>query len=162
MSIKQYYSWAQVQEMCASIAMHMFRDNWRPDYIVGLTRGGAVPAVILSHLIGVRMHPLAVSLRDGGLCVSDLSMAQDAYRGMKILIVDDINDTGDTLNWIMEDWASGCFPNDPRWSEIWGHSVRFAMIVDNLSSQCAVSMNYCGTEVNKAEKDVWLVYPWEI
>ena len=76
---KQYYSWVHVQEMCTRISMQMFKDNWRPDYIVGITRGGAIPAVILSHLTGIPMRPLEVSLRDGGHCVSDLGMAEDAF-----------------------------------------------------------------------------------
>ena len=76
---KLYYTWSDIQSMCVGIGMQMYKDNWRPDYIVGITRGGAVPAVILSHLIEVPMRPLEVSLRDGGQCVSDLGMAEDAF-----------------------------------------------------------------------------------
>ena len=42
-----------------------------------------------------------------------------------ILIVDDINDTGATFNWIKEDWPSGCLPMDTRW----GSSLGSAMFV---------------------------------
>jgi hypothetical protein len=101
-------------------------------------------------------------LRDGGDCVSNLGMAEDAYEGKNILIVDDINDQGSTLNWIMNDWPSGCFPlNEERWDHIWGNTVRFAVVVDNLSSHCSVDMNYWGMEVNKAENDVWIEFPYE-
>jgi len=147
--------------LVASICRELVADNWRPDYIVGLTRGGLLPAVMISHYLNIPMQSLDVSLRDGGECTSNLGMAEDAFAGKNILIVDDINDQGSTLNWIMNDWPSGCFPYDERWEYIWGNNVRFAVIVDNLSSQCAVGMNYWGMEVNKAENDVWIEFPYE-
>jgi hypothetical protein len=76
---KVYYSWSQIEGACLDIARQLQQDNWRPDYIVGITRGGAVPAVLLSQYMGIPMRPLQVSLRDGGDCVSDLGMAEDAF-----------------------------------------------------------------------------------
>ncbi len=146
-----------VAEICKQISS----DNWRPDFIVGISRGGLLPAVMISHYFNIPMKPLQVSLRDGGDCVSDLGMAEDAFDGKNILIVDDINDQGSTLNWIMKDWPSGCLPYDERWEHIWGSNVRFAVVVDNLSSQCSIGMNYWGMEINKAEEDVWIDFPYE-
>jgi xanthine phosphoribosyltransferase len=146
-----------VNDICRNIAL----EDWTPDYIVGITRGGLLPAVMISQYFNIKMNSLDISLRDGGDCVSNLGMAEDAYKGKKILIVDDINDTGATINWIMEDWPSGCFPGDSIWNEIWGDNVRFAVVVDNLASQSRVKMNYVGIEVNKAEKDVWIEFPYE-
>ena len=79
----------------------------------------------------------------------------------EILIVDDINDTGATFNWIMEDWRSSCFPNDDTWDEVWNNNVKFAVVVDNLASKCNAKMDYVGREINKAENDVWVDFPWE-
>jgi uncharacterized protein len=176
---KLYYTWSDIQSMCVGIGMQMYKDNWRPDYIVGITRGGAIPAVILSHLIEVPMRPLEVSLRDGGQCVSDLGMAEDAFgyvspeeqttlksrwdisKRKNILVVDDINDTGATFDWIKKDWQSGCLPNeDSAWNSVWSKNVRFAVLTNNLSSKFD-EVSYYSKEVNKAEEDVWLVYPWE-
>jgi uncharacterized protein len=146
-----------VNDICRDIAI----GNWTPDYIVGITRGGLLPAVMISHYLNIPMMSLDVSLRDGLECESNLWMAEDAFNGKNILIVDDINDTGATLNWIMEDWPSGCFPSDSKWPAVWNNNVRFAVVVDNLASRCNVKMDYVGMEVNKAEKDVWIEFPYE-
>ena len=151
----------QFKNLVANICKQIGAGSWRPDYIVGLTRGGLLPAVMISHYLNIPMQSLDVSLRDGGECVSNLGMAEDAFDGKNILIVDDINDQGSTLNWIMKDWPSGCFPCDERWEHIWGSNVRFAVVVDNLSSKCSIGMNYWGMEVNKAEEDVWIEFPYE-
>ena len=41
---KVYYTWQQVEGACLDIARQMSNHIWRPDYIVGITRGGLVPA----------------------------------------------------------------------------------------------------------------------
>lgn len=176
-----------VNKICRDILV----SDWRPDYIVGITRGGLVPAVMISQYLNVSMHTLNVSLRDASEGESNLWMAEDAlgpnsrerfienpvdvagileaasdlleqgstYKN--ILIVDDINDTGSTFNWIINDWKSSCFPNDPSWEEVWNNNVKFAVLVDNQASKCNVKMDYSGMEINKAENDVWVDFPWE-
>lgn len=56
------YSWQDVEKAVQDIAMQMYKSNWRPDYIVGITRGGLVPSVMLSHMTGVPLHTLCVQL----------------------------------------------------------------------------------------------------
>jgi len=157
---KVYYSWHQVQGAVLEIARQMHDHNWRPDYIVGITRGGLVPANLLSQYTSIKMHTLNVSLRDGDGGESNLWMAEDAFKGKQILIVDDINDQGTTVNWIKQDWPSGCFPDDPKWNQVWGDNVRVAVLTHNQSSQFK-DPDYSVWTVNKAEEDCWLVYPWE-
>lgn len=170
----------------SSLIANMCRDivnsGWRPDYVVGITRGGLLPAVMISHYFNIPCNTLKVSLRDGNDhdCESNLWMAEDAFgyvdlesrsasgelrsldeNRKNILIVDDINDTGATLNWIIKDWPSGCLPNDETWKSVWNNNVRFAVVVDNLASQCDLKMDYVGKEINKVEEPQWVVFPYE-
>ena len=153
-----------VQSICRDISA----SGWMPDYVVGITRGGLLPAAMVSQYFDIPCQTLKISLRDhnnNNDCETNCWMSEDAFGYEKepknILVVDDINDTGATLNWLMEDWRSSCLPNDERWNHVWGHSVRFAVIVDNLASKCNAKMDYVGLEVNKAENDVWIEFPYE-
>ena len=163
---KHYYSWTDVERMCVSIVSQMYKDDWKPDYIVGITRGGNVPATIISNMTGIRCEAIKVSLRDDDSeSESNCWMAEDALgygvSAKNILIVDDINDTGSTFNWIRQDWPAGCLPNDSSWkSKVFGKNVRFATLTENLASEFD-KVSYTCHEINKAEDDVWLVYPWE-
>jgi hypoxanthine phosphoribosyltransferase len=134
-------------------------------------------------MLGIRCEALKVSLRDDEMGPeSNLWMAEDAFgyvpaeeqellkcrwdnkKRKNILIVDDINDTGATFNWIKEDWQASCFPNEvDAWNTVWNTdlaNVRFAVITENLSSTFG-GVHYYAHEVNKAEDPAWLVYPWE-
>lgn len=180
---KYHYTWDNVHEAATKIVLQMYRDNWRPDYIVGVTRGGLPLALVLSQMLNCRMETLKVKLRDaidGESCETNCWMSEDAFgyidvvdrdgvwsnaksgvsKKKNILVVDDINDTGATFNWIKQDWQSSCLPNDPNWDTVWGNNVRFAVMTENESSQFGL-VNYCWDTVNKMEDDVWLVYPWE-
>ena len=151
----------EIKNLVSKICREIGNSGWRPDYVVGLTRGGLLPAVMISHWFDVPCETLKVALRDGGEPESNLWMAEDAYSGKNILIVDDINDTGATIDWIVKDWPSGCFPSNDIWKKVWNGNVRFAVLVDNQASDCERAMDYVGMEINKAENDVWVDFPWE-
>ena len=62
---KRYITDKQIHTAVLDIVSQMYSDEWRPDYIVGVTRGGLYPAVLMSHYTGIKMHTLDVRLRDG-------------------------------------------------------------------------------------------------
>jgi len=158
---KQVITYSQYENLISNICREIHHSGWTPDYIVGLTRGGLIPAVFLSHWLDVKMNSLDISLRDGGDCVSNAGMAEDAFDGKNILIVDDINDTGATFNWLMRDWMNMSHPASEVWDKVWNGNVKFAVVVDNLSSKSNVSMDFVGMEINKADEDVWIEFPYE-
>tara|TARA_B100001758_G_C18059958_1_gene427601 strand:- start:6 stop:563 length:558 start_codon:yes stop_codon:yes gene_type:complete len=176
---KHYYSWQDIEKMCTEIVTTMYTSKFTPDFIVGITRGGNIPATIISNMTGIPCEAIKVSLRDDSKLEKNSWMAEDAFgvvpldelevyksrfdphKRKKILIVDDINDTGTTFNWIINDWQSGCFSNEKDvWDVVWGNTVKFAVLTENLASNFD-HVNFYAHEINKAEDDIWLVYPWE-
>ena len=172
---KVHYTWKDVEHMIVTINNLMFADGWRPDYIVGMTRGGLVPAVIMSNMTGILCHTLDVRFRDTDENYSgpesNCWMAEDAlgYVGdglthdehkKNILIIDDINDSGKTLNWIRNDWPSGCLPNHEGWKNVWGNNVRVATLMDNAGSEFEW-VDYTALEIDKRDDPTWIVFPWE-
>ena len=171
---KQPIAYNELTYLVSKICRNILISDWRPDYIVGITRGGLVPAVLISQYLNVPMHTLHVSLRDGSECESSLWMAEDALGPQSkhrlsdqgstyknILIVDDINDSGTTINWIRQDWQNSCFPDDERWAEVWGNNVRIATLYDNETSAAELYVNYTAETVNKVADPQWIVFPWE-
>jgi hypoxanthine phosphoribosyltransferase len=187
-------SWTDVENQTHEILRQLHLDQWRPDYVIGLTRGGLTPANLISQYLGCPMFSLDVSLRDvqgGPGPESNYWMAEDAFgyvprsyaadsdqlmtetllggdgsfdytmHAKNILVVDDINDTGATLNWIQQDWRDGCLPSHPRWDGVWARNVRVAVLYDNESSSNRMNINYSAVNINKAEDDSWIVFPWE-
>jgi len=178
---KIYVTFEDAQRMVGDILRQIQVDGWRPDVIVGITRGGLTPAVLLSQYLNVPMYTLDVRLRDSAGEMgpeSNLWLAEWAF-GIKpeesystsrweprfrknILIVDDINDSGATINWIVNDWQSSCYPDEKEiWRNVWEDSTRFAVLYDNLSSDAILSPAYSSQEINKAEDPSWIVFPWE-
>ena len=148
---KRYITEEEINRYCLNIVSMMFRDNFKPDIIVGITRGGLWPAMMLSHYLGIKMHTLDVRLRDGDIKESNGYLKKEVVKGTKILVIDDINDTGATFNWIKEDWN---VDDDSEKS-----NVKFAALIDNVPSEFVVEYN--GVEINKEENPEWIVFPYE-
>lgn len=165
---KIYLSWQDVENQTQTIIRSIHQSQWMPDYIVGITRGGLVPANLISQYLNVPMHTLKVALRDNPDCESNCWMPEDATgygieSPKNILIVDDINDSGATLNWIKQDWqtsVAGTTSND-NWNKVWNNNVRIATLYDNESSNSMLNIDYTAVNINKAAEDVWIVFPWE-
>lgn len=155
------YDWRTVDKAIQSIAMQMYESEWRPDYIVGITRGGLIPAVILSHMTNIPMHTLCVQLAAEGLeenTESNIKMAGDAINNKNILIIDDINRGGDALDWIKNDWSQPREEKNLRWDTIWHQNVKFASLIMDPNS--IVDTDYYYEELD-TENEVWIEFPWE-
>jgi len=177
------YTWDDVEKAGHKICLQMYNDNWRPDYVVGITRGGLPLALVISHMLNCRMETLKVKLRDAKddeSCESNCWMAEDAFgyvyqedrdkvwgnafsdpnKKKNILVVDDINDTGATFAWIKQDWQSGCLPDNPNWNTVWGQNVRFAVMCEKTHTEFD-GVDYVWQTIDTSEEDTWIVFPWE-
>jgi hypoxanthine phosphoribosyltransferase len=137
-------------------AIHRLNDSlaasdWRPDFLVGIGRGGLTPAVFLSHAAGLPM--LSVDQSSQLEDVADAALVRLAARtrlGERLLFVDDINDSGRTIGHIRAVLASA--GADLR-------HVRFATLIDNISS--AERVDYYARRIDRRETKDWFVFPWE-
>ena len=154
------YTWDQFHNDITQLAFKISLSQWVPDYIYGVTRGGLIPAVRLSHLFKMPMLALHVGTADFDYegQESNCAAAEDAFNGKNILIVDDVTATGKTFEWIMDDWRRSCLPSDPKWDKVWHQNVRFATLFEVETFE----HNPVGTDYTvHTVGDSWVVMPWE-
>ena len=138
---KLYIQDSDIKTYLQTILRAMHKDKFVPDVVIGLSRGGLQPAVMLSNYFDVPMIPVSLALRDHQVEKVDFELDPNK----KYLVIDDINDSGATLNRLAQ------YMNEHTW--------RSAVLINNLPSP--FEPDYQGTEINKDEEDVWVVYPWE-
>lgn len=125
--------------------------SWKPDFIIGIGRGGLVPAVYISHELQVPMLSIDHSSKVPGFADELLGkVATKSSEGTRLLFVDDINDSGGTIVYIRKLLAdNGCNPEN----------LKFAVLMDNIRSQARV--DYAAETIDRAEDKRWFVFPWE-
>lgn len=135
----------------AAIAAALEAGDWRPDHIIGVGRGGLVPATYLSHRTGIPMLSIDWSARVPGFAGALLeTLAEMCAGGAKLLFVDDINDSGATIR-ALDDLMRR------HGGEGGGH--RFAVLLDNVRSMAHV--DYRGRTIDRVVDKDWFVFPWE-
>lgn len=128
------------------------RDSaWAPEFVIGVGRGGLVPAVYISHQLALPMLSIDHSSRVPGFADELLAkVATMSAAGTRLLFVDDINDSGGTIQYIRELLeTNGCT----------GDNLRFAVLITNNGSRSIV--DYWTDEIDRAEDKRWFVFPWE-
>jgi hypoxanthine phosphoribosyltransferase len=92
MEDKIFLSWKDIEALVDNLAEQINKMDKKPFYIYGVPRGGAIPAVWLSHKTGIDYYQLNSAQISK---MADLS---------HILIVDDICDSGETIKKIKENF----------------------------------------------------------
>ena len=163
-----YINWAQATGMCHVLIREITLANWRPEYVVGLTRGGLAPGVMLSHYYEVPFKSLHVSFIDAPEEQESMKELTKLFlKNKKVLIVDDINDTGRTINHIKDNvWFDADehfdlfgYKDEEEFLKQKKYDLRFAVLVHNEASDADV--NYSAKHINKMENPEWVVFPWE-
>lgn len=83
---KTFISWSEIDKLLDDIQRQIKESGEKFEMIAGVTRGGLVPAVMLSHRLDLPM--MAITTEDA---ILPISLAK------KTLIVDEIYDTGKTI-----------------------------------------------------------------
>ena len=143
---KIYFTNIQMRNALIQIEDQMVHSNWIPDIVLGINRGGCIPGVYLSHRLKRPHEVLDVRLRDHTATPNLDVLEKLAQKQNKILIIDNINDTGATFQYIRNKFGK------PK-------NIKFAAVINNKPSP--VQMDYRGYEINKDENPQWIVFPWE-
>ncbi|MBV9930322.1 MAG: phosphoribosyltransferase domain-containing protein [Alphaproteobacteria bacterium] len=134
-----------------AVARRLETDSWRPDFLVGIGRGGLVPAAYLSHRTGIPMLSVDHSSGEPGFADELLAkLAAKMRAGLNILIVDDINDSGTTIAMLRDAIAAHGGIAD---------RLRVAVLINNTRSRARA--DYWSEEIDRAEDKRWFVFPWE-
>ena len=114
---KRFITWDYIETAIDNIASQVKSSELNIEYILGIPRGGLIPAVMLSHKLNIPLFRPGMVLNN------------------KVLIVDDICDSGGTLQKY--------------------NVITTATIHTKLTASVQPTFHY---EV--VDKD-WIVYPWE-
>ena len=125
---KSYIDWNQVDKLISRLSYWITTSDLEFENIYGLQRGGLIPAVMLSHKLGIPMTK------------GDI--------GPNTLIVDDICDSGETLDKFVEKYQTlYSFP----------FNLKTAVLHYKPHTSCFEPTFY----VRDWVENNWIVYPWE-
>jgi hypoxanthine phosphoribosyltransferase len=141
-------TWNKIYDMLFSQAEKIRQSGFKPDVIVGITKGGWVPARVLSDLleildlvtVRVEFYLGVAETRNEPVLTQGVSAA---VTGKKALIVDDVADTGKSLQLARE-----------RVLQQGATEVRIATVYRKPWS--VIKPDYYETETR-----CWIVFPWE-
>ena len=93
-------SWERFETLTRDLATIIA--PWGPELILGIARGGLFPATLLSYTLRRELYPIRLTRRFEDVVVRRaptwLVKPPAKVRGRRVLIVDEMADTGQTLN----------------------------------------------------------------
>ena len=144
-----HVSWDQIHRDARALAWRL--DGKGPDNgawkaVVGITRGGLVPAMIVSRELDIRVvdtiSVISYAHQDrGDAAVTKSPQADLMGDGTGILIVDDLVDSGKTLELVRS-----LYPN-----------AHFATVYAKPSGKPMVD-----TYITEVSQDTWIFFPWDM
>ncbi|MEW6295600.1 MAG: phosphoribosyltransferase [Candidatus Diapherotrites archaeon] len=145
---KLIVSWDEIIPLCKQLSKKIRESEFKPDVLVGMIRGGLIPVRILSTELKCNdVYCLrAKYCRKGNKRTREVRIILGLnvdLTGKKILLVDEIADSGETLK-LIKDYLAFFNPKEIKTAVI--HFKHSSIIVPDYF-------------VEKAEK--WVQYPWE-
>lgn len=149
--MKLNYTYSDLTDDIGHLKTAIKLSMFKPDLIVGFARGGLVPAVCLSHQLGIEMEsvnwPREENLRDECYHIGDY-----INEGKQILIVDDILDSGRSIRSFLEYLQGG------QIEDLKTENLRVATLV--RYKDCDYQGDYVALNIDRNVYD-WVRFPWE-
>ena len=156
---KLYYSWDDLNRDCRIIVREMAHESYKPEVIIGPGRGAYPFGVMMSHYFEVPFEAFRWQTRDGEIEDSEtLRHILSKYNDKTVLVVDDINDTGTTLQGIdqvIEDYVSKNV-NKMMYAH---QDIKYATLFDKESSSFS-KVEFTANNV-LPDQERWIVFPYE-
>ncbi|MCL1966136.1 MAG: phosphoribosyltransferase [Candidatus Bathyarchaeota archaeon] len=144
--------WNQIYEMLFELSEKISKNGYSLDVIVGIARGGIIPTGILSDLLSVRQITMLqiefyTNIAKPGMqpVITQFLNAAAAVAGKRVLVVDDISDSGQSLKTAKQYLIETCGAVE----------VKIATLYAKTATQ--VTPDFVGKTT-----DSWIVFPWEI
>lgn len=139
-------SWSEIQEDAKHLAQRLKDSGQKWDKILAITRGGLVPAALLSRSLGIRFIDTICLMsydekdqqQDG---IETIKPLQLEGPGDNILIVDDLVDTGKTASFVKE-----MLPK-----------AHLAVLYAKTKGK-----PFADTYFKEISQDTWIYFPWEL
>jgi len=142
-------TWNQIYKMLLNLAEKIQKNGFKPDVIVGVSRGGWPPARVLSDLMGnpnlanVRAEfYLGVAETKGEPVLTQPVSMEVADK--KVLVVDEVADTGKSLKLVKE------------------HIVQKKAMEVKIATVYYKPWSIVKPDYYEKETSRWIVFPWEI
>lgn len=142
-------SWDKAISLSALLSGLIKKSGYRPDLVVAIGRGGFVPARIVCDYL-LSDHLTSIRISHWGVAAQKMERAEIIYPlntpvdGKKVLIIDDVTDTGETLSTAI-DYIRDLCPKEIKTGVLQHKSVS------------SVVPDYYAEELTQWR---WIVYPW--
>ncbi len=147
----EYISWNRFYRLSAELYRRIAASGFRPDIIVGIARGGYMPARVLADFFDL-MNLAAIKIehyhgpRKSAQATVRHPLTAD-ITGQRVLVVDDVGDSGDSLDAALAHLRDCGSPAD----------LRTAVLHHKLTS--SHRPDFCAARIVKWR---WIIYPWAV
>ncbi|HVN65266.1 MAG TPA: phosphoribosyltransferase [Methanomicrobiales archaeon] len=146
-----FVTWEEQYLLARALAAKVRSSGYRPDLVIAIGRGGYIPARILCDLLSIS-RLTSVKAEHWGTPAEKEDRAVIRYplcipiEGEKVLIVDDVTDTGESMALVLE-YVKALGPAEVR-TAVLQHKEVSGFLPDYYAQVCPVWQ--------------WIVYPWAL
>jgi len=142
-------TWNQIYDMLLNLTEKIRKNGFKPDIIVGVSRGGWPPARVLSDLMGnsnlanvrAEFYLGVAETKEEPVLTQQVSME---VAGKKVLVVDEVADTGKSLKLVKE------------------HIIEKGATEVKIATVYYKPWSIVKPDYYERETSCWIVFPWEI